>query len=86
MHVIVFMQIFYCLANIFEIWLHQSFRQLSIVEFDFVVQCPIWGVLKDHVGDIFLFLVVVIEQLDDVGMVKFVVHIDFFLGIFIFNL
>ena len=80
------MEILDGLANVFEILANQLLRELCNSEFYFFIECAIFGILEDHVGDVFVFFIIVVEELDDVGMVKFVVDIDFLFSIFAVNL
>lgn len=69
MHIVILMQVLNSFADISEILADELFTEMSVAEFDFLVETSTWGVLEDHVGGIFLFLVVVVEQFDDTGMV-----------------
>lgn len=76
----------YSFANIFEIATDELFAELSIAKLDFFVEGASWGILKDHIGGIFIFFIVVVEKFDDVGVVEFMVHVNFFLGVFVEDL
>lgn len=86
MHVVVGVQVVDSLANIPEITSDKGFAELSIAEFDFLVQWTPWCELEDHVGRVFIFFVVVVEEFNDVGMVEFMMDVDFLLGVFIVDL
>ena len=62
------------------------FIKLSIAKLDLFVETTPGGILKYHIGDILLLLIVVIDEFDDVRMDKFMMHIDLLLRIFVVDL
>lgn len=86
MHIIFRMQVCYSFADISEIPPNETFAELPIAKFDFLVKGSAGSILQNHIGDIFILLIVVVEKFDDVGMVKFMVDVDLFFGIFVVDL
>ena len=80
------MQVCDSFADISEIPPDEIFTKLPIAKFYFLVKGSTRSVLQNHVGDIFILLVVVVEKFDDVGVVKFMVDIDLFFGVFVVDL
>lgn len=74
------------MADVSEVASNEGLAELSISELDFVVERPSRSIFQHHVSGVFFFLVVVVQEFDDVGMIQFVVNVDFFLGIFIVDL
>lgn len=86
MHKVFRMQVCDSFADISEIPPDEIFTELPIAEFYFLVKGSTGSVLQNHVGDIFILLIVVVEKFDDVGVVKFMVNIDLFFGVFVVDL
>lgn len=86
MHEVVAVQVVHCLANVPEILSDQGFAELPVTELDLVVQRSTRSVLEDHVSGVFVLFVVVVEQLYNVGVVQFMMHVNLLLGIFAVNL
>lgn len=82
-HVIISMQVLNSWADVSEVPANESFAELTVAEFDFFVERSPRSILENHVSYVSLFFVVVILELDDVGMVEFVMHVDLFLGVFV---
>jgi hypothetical protein len=79
-------QILDSLTNVFEILANELLGELAKTELDFLVESAVVCILEDHVSDVFLLFVIIIEQLDDVGMVQFMVDVDFLFCVFAMNL
>ena len=69
MHVVILVKIVDSFTNVFEVPFDKAFAELAVAEFDLLVERTSGGVLQDHVGGVFLLLVVVVYQFDDVGVV-----------------
>ena len=86
MHEVILMQVLDGLANASEVALDQLFIELSVAKLDLLVETASGGVLQDHIGDVLFFLVVVIDELDDVGVDELVMHIDLLLRVLVVDL
>lgn len=74
------------LADVSEVSFDELLAELSVAELDLLVEAASRGVFEHHVGGVLLLLVVVVEQLDDVGVVELVVDVDLLLGVLVVDL
>ena len=86
MHEMVLMEIFDSLADISEVALHKLLVELSVPVFDLLVEAASRGELQYHIGGVLVFLVVVIDEFDDVGVVELVMHVDLLFGVLVVDL
>lgn len=86
MHEVILMQVLNRLTNALKIPLDQLLIQLSVAKLDLFVETAPGGVLQYHIGDILLFLVVVIDELYDIGVDEFMMHIDLLLCVLVVDL
>ena len=75
------MQVLHCFADLPEVSFDFVLWQMTVAKFDFVVETAILSEFQNHVGCVFLFFVVVVEELDDVGMIQLMMDVDFFFGV-----
>lgn len=62
------------------------FAKLAVAKLDLFVEAPTRCILEYHVGGVFFLLVVVVDELDDVWMVQFVVDVNLLLCILVVDL
>lgn len=86
MHEIILMEVLDSLTDASEIPLDELLIELSIAKLDLLVETATGGIFQYHVGDILLFLIVVIDEFDDVGMDELMMHIDLFLRVLVVDL
>ena len=83
MHVVIIMKVFDGLTDVSEIVPDEFFGKLSQSKLDFITESAMLCVLQNHVGDVFILIVVVVEQSDNIGVVELVMDVDFLFGVFI---
>lgn len=81
MHVLERMKVLHSLANISKVSFYFRLGQLTITKLNLIVETSTFSELQDHVGHVFILFIVVIDEFDDVGVVEFVMDIDFLFGI-----
>lgn len=86
MHEVVLMKIFDGFADVPEVSPDQLLIELSVAILYLLIQAASRGKLEHHVRGILLLLVVVVDQLDNVGVVELVVHVYFLFGVFVVDL
>ena len=85
MHVMVGVEILHSRANVSKVAPGYCLIELSVSELNFLVESATKRVLKHHVRCVFIFLIVIIDQFDDVWMVKLVMHLDLILSVLVIN-
>lgn len=82
-HIVVGVEVVHCRANVPKITTDKVFAQLAETELYFFIESALRGILEDHVCCIFVFFVVIVDQLDDVGVVKLMMYFYLILGVFV---
>ena len=85
MHVMVGVEILHSRTNVSKVSPNYCFTELSVSELNPLMKSATKRVLKHHVCCVLIFLVVIIDQFDDVRMVKLVMHLDLILSVLVIN-
>ena len=75
-HIFKRVQILHCFANVPKISFDFIFWELTETKFNFVMQSPSLCVLQNHIGHIFLLLIIVVKEANYFRVVKLMVHIN----------
>lgn len=86
MHKVVSVKIPDCFADVPEVAADQLFAELSVAKLDLFVEGAPRSVFEHHVGGVLVLLIVVVEQLDDIGVVELMVHVYFLLRVLVEDL
>lgn len=59
---------------------------MTIAEFDFLIESSSLCKFKDHISHIFVLVIVVVEEMNDIRVIKLMMDINFLFCIFTMNL
>ena len=81
MHIFEGVQVVDRFADILKVSFDFVFGELPVAKLDFFVETAGFCKLQYHVGDILILFVVVVKEMNNVGMVEHMMHIDLIFGI-----